>query len=137
MTKAHGHNSETGLHQASTSSSTSTGYATDAVPGLHRADVLQLPSQPLPRDPNDAVTVLRSTGARRALILTKHGYIPSASLVSDVWIDRLLILRRDPEKPSLIPVGDTVSAVPKGWVLDALTPVSGGIITEYRRAIPA
>lgn len=111
------------------------GHATEAVPGRHRTNVLQLPSQPLPTDPHDAVTVLRRTGARRVLILTEHPGDPrSGGLLAHAWIDRVLTLTRDPGTPSLTPVGDTVTAVPEGWVLEALTPVSGGIICEYRRA---
>lgn len=108
------------------------GHTSEAIPGRHHPDVLQLPSQALPRDPEAAVMVLSKTGARRALLLTENRDLRCSALIAGGWIDQLLIVTRDPEEPSLAQVKDMASVVPEDWVLTAITPVPGGILTQYQ-----
>ncbi|MEV0702684.1 hypothetical protein AB0I53_32845 [Saccharopolyspora sp. NPDC050389] len=108
------------------------GRATEAVPGTHGDDVLRLPSEPLPHDPSEAVTVLHHAGARRVLLLDHHQNATQSPLISQQWVDRLLVLTCDPGTPSL--TTPQTAAIPDDWFVDRLHPVPGGVVAEYRHA---
>lgn len=99
------------------------GKVTEAVPGSHRDDVLQLPSTPLPHDPRTALTTLHAAGARRVLVLSET--VAQSPFITQA--DRLLVLTCEPATPSL----DSMPVVPDSWSVQALHPVQAGLITEY------
>ena len=66
------------------------------------------------------------------LFLPEKASLRNSSLLTEGCIDQVLVFTSAPERPSLTQINDTASTVPKGWVLTALNPVLGGVITDYR-----
>ncbi|WP_246538700.1 bifunctional diaminohydroxyphosphoribosylaminopyrimidine deaminase/5-amino-6-(5-phosphoribosylamino)uracil reductase RibD [Saccharopolyspora endophytica] len=112
------------------------GEVAEAIAGRHHPDVLRTPAGPLPREPEEAVSALGATGARRALILGGQTDIATAPLFTGGWIDRVLSHTRDPAIPSLDGLAPEIIDLPPGWNLAALHPVLDGIITDYRPEDP-